>query len=271
MCGPTPNCGCPCHKMPYFAHAVACCTAPSYNEKPYGEIQPEKPVAASSVLPAPILQGVVGSTAYGLDRPGSDIDRLGMYVAPTQAFLGLSRPKETRTSSKPDITMHEIGKFCGLALKGNPTILELLWLDEYEVVTRWGQRLLNIRQCFLSEKAVRSAYHGYALQQVNRLQRREEEGKQGFGDVPVNRTAKHARHCMRLLRQGRELLETGRLTIRVPDPEFYWQFDDASVEEIASVFARESRRFTFAKSVLPAEPSRDTVEKVLLGIRRDFY
>jgi hypothetical protein len=39
-----------------------------------------------------LLQGIVGSTAYGLAGPHSDVDRLGVYAALTWAFHGLRLP-----------------------------------------------------------------------------------------------------------------------------------------------------------------------------------
>jgi len=78
-----------------------------------------------------LLAGVVGSTAYGLDGPDSDVDRLGVFAAPTIAFHGLTRPRESDVTTAPDQTLHEAGKFCRLALGGNPTVGELMWLKHY--------------------------------------------------------------------------------------------------------------------------------------------
>ena len=39
-----------------------------------------------------LLSGVVGSTACGLAGPDSDVDRLGVYAAPTIEFHGLYPP-----------------------------------------------------------------------------------------------------------------------------------------------------------------------------------
>ncbi|GAA1913626.1 hypothetical protein GCM10009753_52280 [Streptantibioticus ferralitis] len=64
------------------------------------EIRPAvEPIAPPGRLPPParhrpssgatmhvLLSGTVGSTAYGLAHKGSDIDRLGVFAAPTEAF-----------------------------------------------------------------------------------------------------------------------------------------------------------------------------------------
>lgn len=82
-----------------------------------------------------LLSGVVGSTAYGLDTADSDVDRLGLFAAPTVAFHGLHRPQESHVTIHPDATYHEAAKWIRLALGGNPTVTELVWLDQYEVTT----------------------------------------------------------------------------------------------------------------------------------------
>ncbi|HEU5352848.1 MAG TPA: nucleotidyltransferase domain-containing protein [Actinocrinis sp.] len=113
-----------------------------------------------------LLSGIVGSTAYGLAGPGSDVDRLGMYAAPTRELLGLHQPRESHVTTKPDATFHEAGKAARLMLAGNPTATELLWLpdDLYETRTALGEEAIALRGAFLSAKRVRDAYLGYAAQ-----------------------------------------------------------------------------------------------------------
>jgi len=166
-----------------------------------------------------ILQGVVGSTAYGLATPTSDIDRLGVFQARTSELLGLHPPKESRVSTNPDVTHHELGKFVKLCLANNPTVMELLWLDEYEVMTPLGERLIEHRQSFMSQR-IRKTYGGYARQQFERLMRREEaEPGAGFAADLKKRTEKHARHCYRLILQGTHALRTGELRVRLTSEE----------------------------------------------------
>ena len=125
-----------------------------------------------------LLSGIVGSTAYGLNGPDSDIiDRLGTYAAPTVQFHGLHPPVDkaaSRVTTNPDVTMHEVGKFVKLCLGGNPTAMELLWLKGYETLTPLGQDLIDIRTSFLSTKKVLDAYLGYATQQFRRLSERND-------------------------------------------------------------------------------------------------
>src|SRR5688572_26787180 len=95
--------------------------------RPGGSPLPAPPGGDDQVKPAAILlTGIVGSTAYGLAGPGSDIDRVGVYAAPTLAFHGLHPPVDKAgsiISSKPDQALHEALKFARLCLSGNPTVM----------------------------------------------------------------------------------------------------------------------------------------------------
>jgi hypothetical protein len=174
-------------------------------------------------------------------------------------------------SHEPDITLHEVGKFLRLALKSNPTILELLWLPEYTVLTPEGKSLIAIRNLLVSDRAVRGAYGGYALQQAKRLMQRRGEGKEGFGTVPVNRIAKHARHCGRLIYLGQQLLETGEMNLDCTDVrEDLFSLGLLAVEDhygFYGEFQKRMRAFDDVKSVLADHPDRGAAESTLIEIR----
>lgn len=219
-----------------------------------------------------LLSGIVGSTAYGLAREGSDVDRLGVFVAPTVDVAGLDwhRDHETDVTTKPDKTLHEIGKYLRLALKCNPTIMELLHLPEpllEWVHLGYGDELIEMRGAFLSTHAVRSAYGGYARQQADRLAGR---GDGSFSSDTRKRTTKHARHTLRLLRAGRQLLATGRLQVEVDNPGDYFAFDDMTTEQMLDVFRHEDALFADTASVLPDEPDKARVRDYLRRVRIAF-
>lgn len=217
-----------------------------------------------------LLQGIVGSTAYGLATPGSDVDRMGVFAFPTSRYLGLRLPgpkQLSQVSSNPDVTLHEAAKFAGLALKCNPSLLELLWLPErlYEHRTELGWDLIQMRESFLSGPMVRNAYFGYAYQQFERLKRR---GDGSFSADTRRRTAKHARHLARLLDQGGYLYHHGDLQVQVDDPTWYHQFGDKVAGgqiEVAEQFLEHYRSVFARAGVLPAQPDE---EKVDLWVRK---
>lgn len=222
-----------------------------------------------------LLAGIVGSTAYGLDHAGSDVDRIGTYAAPTEAFHGLHPPlgrEASYVTTAPDATYHEAGKIAALMLKGNPTVTELAWLDTYEVRHPLGGELIGIRSAFLSAKAVRNAYLGYATQQMQRLVSR---GDGSFSSDTRKRTEKHGRHLWRLLQQGTALHLTGRLSVRLDDDavdqcrEFGRRIGDDA--EIGKRAIRRAEELFDGPGVLPDEPDVASAEAWLLRVRREFY
>jgi hypothetical protein len=219
-----------------------------------------------------LLSGVVGSTAYGLAGPDSDVDRLGCFAAPTTSFHGLTFPEESVVSSKPDATYHEARKFASLALGGNPTVSELMWLDEYEISTPLGGELIGIRSAFLSAKRTRDAYLGYATQQFRKLEAR---GDGSFSADTRKRTAKHGRHLARLCHQGFTLWATGHLQIRLDDPQRFLDFGEqvaaGNIDVARKLMAEYEDRFDNTPTALPDEPDRRTVEDWLLRVRAHYF
>src|SRR3990172_195745 len=219
-----------------------------------------------------LLSGVVGSTAYGLTGPDSDVDWLGTYAAPTIQFHGLNPPVGKAASvvrNDPDVTYHEAGKLAALCLNGNPTVMELLWLDSYTHMTYHGSDLVSIRSAFLSQRRVRDAYFGYATAQFHRLL-----GSGLFASKMRKRVSKHGRHLLRLLDQGHELCSTGRLTIRLADPQRYIDFGERVTEDPESArpaLAEAEAKFDATRSPLPDHPNEGAVERWLHDVRATYY
>jgi uncharacterized protein len=218
-----------------------------------------------------LLSGIVGSTAYGLANEHSDIDRIGVYAEPAVRFHGLHPPIDkaaTKVSHNPDVTMHEARKMALLSLGCNPTVTEIMWLPEnlYETRTELGDQLIAIRTAFVCAKRVRDAFFGYATSQLHRL---VETGR--FQSKMRARSSKHGRHILRLLDSGFGFYATGRLEVRVEDPQRYIEFGErvaADPEFGRTALADAEARFDAARSPLPAEPDEAAVERWLLEVRR---
>ena len=230
-----------------------------------------------SELPNILLSGIVGSVAYGLSTPDSDVDRLGLFAYPTEKMLGIQPAKDSIVQVSPDITFHEVRKFLTLALKCNPTITELLWLpdDLYETRTELGDALIGIRTSLLSAPLVRNAYLGYATQQFRRLENRSEQGDHSFSADTKKRTAKHARHLLRLLIQGLDLYLDGEFSVRLKHPEMYHQFGDKVAAGDIEIAKREisscERWMNDNESALPGKPDYEKAQEWLLKVRREFW
>lgn len=223
-----------------------------------------------------LLSGIVGSTAYGLATPESDVDRLGVFAAPTVELHSLLSPAESKVSHDPDATYHEARKYCVLALAGNPTVMELLWLphENYEKLTALGAQLIGIRSAFLCARNVRNAYLGYATQQFKRLENRNAEGNNTFSSDTARRTAKHARHLLRLCWQGYHLYQSGELRIRVDSPHEYTAFGEevakGNIDIARNVLASYEEAFDSSYSPLLEQPNTKIVKDWLLNVRKEF-
>ncbi|GIF70898.1 nucleotidyltransferase domain-containing protein [Asanoa siamensis] len=216
-----------------------------------------------------LLMGVIGSTAYGLAGPHSDVDRLGVFAVPTAELHGLERPAESTVSHEPDVTLHEAAKFCRLALAGNPTVTELLWLPDrlYETRAPLGDELIALRHAFLSARRVREAYLGYATKQFRLLANRT-------GDYDP-RVAKHARHLMRLCHQGLHTYRTGEVRVELDDPRAFRDFGErvaaGDLDVARSMLAEHEAAFAATVTPLPESPDVPPVEAWLRRVRHAFY
>lgn len=223
----------------------------------------------------PLLMGVVGSHAYGLATEGSDVDLLGMYAAPTERLVGLRPPVARKATSHVtghtvDMTWHEAGKLANLVLGGNPSAMELLWLETYQVTTELGWELISLRRRMLCRQRVKDAYLRFATQQFERLKK---DGR--FPDVPRDRIAKHARHLLRLVEQGTHLWVVGHLVLRVSDPkrvlDFGQRVADGDTDAAGTILFRARHTFDTVKSVLPEAPDEAVVEAWLQRVRHAHY
>ncbi len=172
-----------------------------------------------------LLQGIGGSVAHGLAGPGSDVDRYGVYVAPTLDLVvpWSAEVRESVQTSDPDVTLHEAGKFALLLAGCNPTAMEMLWLPSelYEVMTEDGHQLVDLRSDVLCAQAIRQKYAGMVREQVRRL-----SNPNIVAPDRKRNAAKLVRHGLRVAEQGMTLLQTGRLVVRPPDPERFRRYDE---------------------------------------------
>ncbi len=176
-----------------------------------------------------ILRGVVGSTCHGTAIEGQDDrDEMGVFVEPPEHVCGLSscdhyiqRDQPEGVRSQPgdlDLAMYSLRKFCALAVKGNPSVILLLWLPSHLSKTRLGAELVALREAFISKESGRR-FLGYLKDQKSKLagerahtvNRPELVAKYGYD-------TKFAMHALRLGVEGVELMTHRRLTLPVAEP-----------------------------------------------------
>ncbi len=207
---------------------------------------------------------VMGSRAFGLATDGSDTDRRGVFVAPTPLFWRLDKPPTHVTGPREEEFSWEIERFCSLALRANPNLLECLHSPLVEHADATGRELLELRDAFLSRR-VEASFRGYAEQQLGRL------------EADIRRDGaprwKHAMHLLRLLTSCRDLLRTGTLTVDVGEQReelLAVRRGEVGWEEVRGRMRtlHDEVDAAAARTPLPAEPDRARVEDFLVRVRR---
>ncbi|MFE0823505.1 DNA polymerase beta superfamily protein [Streptomyces sp. NPDC058847] len=207
---------------------------------------------------------VMGSRAFGLATEDSDTDRRGVFLAPTPLFWRFEKPPTHVEGPAQEQFSWELERFCELALRANPNILECLHSPLVESVDGTGRELLSLRDAFLSRRA-HQTFTRYTHGQRRKLD----------ADVRAHGAPrwKHAMHLLRLLGSARDLLRTGVLTVDVGDrrePLLAVKRGEVPWPEVESRMNRlvAEGEEAAARSPLPAGPDRRRVEDFLVRVRR---
>jgi uncharacterized protein len=205
-----------------------------------------------------IYSCVVGSRAYGLADENSDIDRRGVFLAPTPLFWSLDKPPTHLEGPGEEQFSWELERCCELALQANPTVLECLWSPIVEQVDETGRALIALRGAFLSRR-LSDTYGSYARDQFKRL----EATRGRTGQVKW----KQAMHMIRLLMAGISVLGTREILVdellAVKRGERSWDEVEAWAARLGADLERAATMTT-----LPPEPDRLAVNEFLGRVRR---
>jgi uncharacterized protein len=218
----------------------------NHNDGPRGVFAYDRDVNRDTAERSTILRGLVGSTVHGLNVNDGieDRDEMGVCIEPLAEAMALWAPfeqfiyrsaaeregrQDARSSAGDlDLTIYSLRKWMRLALRGNPTILLLLFTPEDQLVQcdSFGRELRSLAPRIISRR-VQAPYLGYLQAQKQRLtgergqkriHRPELEEMYGFD-------TKYAMHMLRLGFQGVELLTTGRLSLPMREPERSYLLD----------------------------------------------
>lgn len=237
-----------------------------------------------------ILSGVVGSTAHGLAVEGSDDrDIMGVCVEPREFVLGLRefehyiyRTAEERQPASGgrtprseagdlDLTLYSLRKFARLAKQGNPSVLVLFYLPQYETITRPGQWLVNAAPLFASKQAA-PRFLGYMQAQRERLMGERGQMRTTRADLIAKHgyDTKFAMHMLRLGYQGVEYLSTGRISLPMRESNGLLFCRDVragrcSYETVIAIARglEDQVRELSKSSPLPDEPDHDGINRLL--------
>jgi hypothetical protein len=224
----------------------------------------EQPQSTEVLRGTVIYRCVVGSQAYGLAHEASDVDRRGIYLPPADLHWSLYGVPGQLEDKATDEVYWEMQKFLKLALKANPNILECLYTPIVEHVHPIAQKLLDMRELFLS-KLVYQTYNRYVLSQFKKLNRKFDK----TGEI----NTKHAMHLIRLLISGITILDEGFVPVDVDrwrdrllgikDGEIPWGEVDAWRLELHKDFDD-----VFEATDLPDRPNYERANAYLVEARR---
>ncbi|WP_238164524.1 DNA polymerase beta superfamily protein [Kribbella pittospori] len=227
-------------------------------------IELDQPDGDRLVLEHTIYAAVIGSRAYGLQTETSDTDTRGVYVAPTESFWSLAKPPTHVDGPEEEWFSWEVERFCELALKANPNVLEVIHSPLVVRQTPLGEELLELRGAFLSQ-LVYQTYSGYVLSQFKKLEtdiRRDGAPKW-----------KHVMHLIRLLLAARTLLLEAKLVVdagpyrerllAVRRGELPWP----EVEQWRLTLHEDLDK-ALQQTVLPATPDVARIDSWLRSVRR---
>jgi predicted nucleotidyltransferase len=211
-----------------------------------------------------IYRCVTGSQAYGLAGDDSDVDVRGVFVAPPELLWSLQGAPDYLERGAMDEAYWELAKFCILALKANPNVLECLNTPLVEHVVPIGQELLGLREAFLS-RLVHQTYNGYVLSQFKKL-----EGDLRSKGAPK---WKHVMHLIRLLLSGISVLRDGQVSVDVGehrDQLLAIKRGEVAWEEVEAWRLDLHAQFDVAlqTSPLPELPDYQRVDRFVIDIRR---
>lgn len=182
-----------------------------------------------------VLEAVVGSTAHGLASATSDVDVAGVFVRPTVEFslLGYKQKDDTihKVTPEKDITYHEVGKFLGLLMKSNPTLLELVYAEKFTIKDSIIDPILDAIPDLISSEQLKYAYIGMIKNNLTTAVR-----ETGFDTV---KGRKNLRHAIRLSRQGRLAVYEGIFQVRVPDVQEYVDMKKMPYEDVVDLAKKE--------------------------------
>lgn len=232
--------------------------------KHFKERLPEGCAADFELEQCVIYRCIVGSRAYGLDTAESDTDLRGIYLAPLDMQLSLFGAPEQFEDNAAQVCYWELQKFLVMALKANPNILECLYSPLVEKTAPLAERLLALRESFLSQMIFQT-FNGYALSQFKKL----EQDRRNQGEVRW----KHAMHLLRLLLTGAATLRQCRVPVRVEQHRdrllavkrgnLPWPEVDAWRQELHRDFER-----ALAETKLPERPDYEAANRFLIAARR---
>lgn len=244
---------------------------------------------------------VTGSLAYGVSEDDSDFDICGWCIPPKHLVFphcageipGFGRQHRRFDQYQQhhihdpsalggrgrtyDVTIYSIVRYFHLTMENNPNMLDALFTAPNWVLhsTALGERVREKRRIFL-HKGCWHKFKGYAYSQLSKMSgdrdrsgshRRESVERFGF-DV------KFATHCVRLLDEVEQILETGDLVLgRNKEQLKAIRRGEWTERQVRDYFAAAEPRLQrlYDASDLPWGPDESAIKALLIECLEEHY
>lgn len=237
-----------------------------------------------------ILSGYRGSIAHNLHIPPSDDEYFGiddtdlfeLYCFPKEYYFSLAayyRHQEVKeeTGDGIDIVRYEIRKAFHLLSECNPNVLLFLYNrpDHYRHISKGGKLLLKHRDIFLSRERILKTFIGYAADQLKKLNVTTKQGFMGERRRKIldkfGFDTKKATTAIRLMKQGKELLESGFLKVyRDDDRDLLLsiktgKYSVGEIQKLADILKTEVEA-AYSASSIPLRNNQEKINELLVEL-----
>jgi uncharacterized protein len=247
---------------------------------------------------------VSGSRMHGgVGIKPSDIDISGVYIQPVEHILGIAQMREgddgfkhffnpdvqvwstgndnsKNTADDVDLNLYSLRKWANMAATGNTNALEFLFVPNSTASSTnaaiWDKHIVSNAQHFISKRA---AFH-FAEFAKGMLKRIKGEGTGKHGQRPAlieefGYDTKAAMHLIRVLEEGKELMDTGRITLPRPNAQLLTRIRGGEFDFVEIEFMYDQRLAYLyeaqARSSLPAELDRAKISEIITAAQIEFW
>lgn len=233
-----------------------------------------------------IMAFIGGSQLHGAKVQGTDdTDWYGVFIEPPEKMIGLERDefyvfttggKEGGNGPEDiDLCLYSLRKWAGMAAKGNPSALHFMFARA-AFRTDWWDRIVKSASAFASKRHL-LPFVKFADDQTDRLcgrkgqkniHREELVRKHGYD-------TKYAMHVIRLYLEGKEYVQTGRITLPNPKVDLLiaireGKYKLSEIEDMGRQLHAEALAAQ-EKSPLPERVDLQAVTHLITGVYMDFW
>ncbi len=240
-----------------------------------------------------MYETIMGSTAYGCNTIDSDWDMIAYCVPPkdivfphlagviqgfgrqVKKFVCYQKHHIQTETREYDLNCYNIVHWFHLVMDNNPNMIDSLFVPR-ECIThtsRVGEMVREKRHMFL-HKGSWYRYKGYAYAQLNKMGKKDGDGKRQASIAKYGYDVKQAYHLIRLLDEIEQILTTGDLDLRRNREQLKAIRRGDVPEKDIRCFAADKEHaleMMFHESDLQDRPDEEAIKQLLLDCLEEHY